>query len=114
LNSNFLQVDQKFIGKLLSKIVEKALHDKRKRRPGDPIIPRSTEKTFLSDSMEQSAILFQAYRSKGHIYSNFWVEITKILRKEYPPRDLSEFFSMFSKDEDKFILNVFAILTSTK
>jgi hypothetical protein len=106
-------MDQSFIAKLLTKIVQRALRDRSVQSPNKPIISKPT-KTFLSSSMEQSAIVFQAFRHKGKMYPKFWSEITKIMMKEYSVREISEFFDLYSKDEEKFILNVIAILTSDK
>ncbi|XP_021955187.1 uncharacterized protein LOC110851641 isoform X2 [Folsomia candida] len=103
-----------FIAKLMRRIVNRAI---------TASIPASSQankppvmKVFFSPMMEQTAIVFEAYRQRGHIYAKtFWNEISVIMRKDMEsssPRDLSSFLHHLNSNNDLFVENVFAILVS--
>ncbi len=86
-----------------------------KRAVKSQISQKPVNKVFFSDMMEQTSIVFEAYRKKGHIYPRFWTGITEIMKTEVKskPKDLSSFLHHFNSNSELFADNVFAILTSS-
>lgn len=94
-----------FITKLMRRIVKKAIGGRQGVQQ---------TKLFFSEFMEQNAIVFEAYRVKGHVFPRFWTQITEIMKVEVKTgeAEVSSFRRRFTKDSELFADNVFAILVS--